>query len=201
MKILLTIFACIITSCVFSQTYSDSIAKHRVEYRNDFLKDPHSPLKAKDTSFLRFFAPDPAYRIVADFRRTPDSAVFNMPTHTGKLKKYRQYGIVSFQINDTLYTLAVYQSPDLIKQKELQDYLFIPFTDLTNYITSYGGGRYLDMRLGNIKNGKVVIDFNKCYNPYCAYADGYACPIPPDANKLNVAIPAGEKNFARDPQE
>jgi uncharacterized protein (DUF1684 family) len=84
-----------------------------------------------------------------------------------------------------------------MKKPGLKDYLFVPFTDLTNYATTYAGGRYLELRTGEIKNGQVVLDFNKSYNPYCAYADGYACPIPPDANRLPVAVAAGEMMFGK----
>jgi uncharacterized protein (DUF1684 family) len=79
--------------------------------------------------------------------------------------------------------------------------LFIPFNDLTNYEETYGGGRYLDVSTTDIVNGKMVVDFNKSYNPYCAYSDGYNCPIPPDANKLQVTIKAGEKNYGKKIEE
>jgi len=113
------------------------------------------------------------------------------------MKKYRQYGLLTFTVNDTVCTLQVYQSLALMKKRGLKDYLFIPFADQTNYITTYAGGRYIELRTGDIKNDSVILDFNKCYNPYCAYADGYSCPVPPDANKLPVAIPAGEMQFGK----
>ena len=69
--------------------------------------------------------------------------------------------------------------------------LFLPFQDSS--ADSYGGGRYLDIRTGDIRDGKLVLDFNRCYNPYCAYKEGYSCPIPPVENRLPVAIEAGEK--------
>jgi len=195
----LLLFCFVSFSCTAQKnpgTYADSIAQHREKYRQDFLTDAHSPLKAADTGYLRFFAPNAAYCVTASFRLTPDAPVFDMATHSGKLKKYRCYGVVSFRIHDTLQTLEVYQGIDLMKQPDLKDYLFIPFTDLTNYETTYGGGRYLDLRTGDIKNNRVTIDFNKCYNPYCAYAGGYSCPVPPDANKLKIAVPAGEMQYA-----
>ena len=198
-NVFLLLLCCISFSCMAKKTvrtYADSIAQHREKYKNEFLTDAHSPLKATDTGNLRFFAPDARYRVTATFKLTPDAPVFDMTTHSGKLKKYRRYGIISFRIHDTVQTLEVYQGIDLMKQPELKDYLFIPFTDLTNYETTYGGGRYLDLRTGDIKHNTVVIDFNKCYNPYCAYAGGYSCPIPPDANKLKVTIPAGEMQYA-----
>ncbi len=78
-----------------------------------------------------------------------------------------------------------------------KDHLFLPFTDLTSGEESYGGGRYIDLETTGIINNRLVIDFNKAYNPYCTYSDGYNCPIPPRENDLPVAIRAGEKAFAK----
>ena len=63
---------------------------------------------------------------------------------------------------------------------------------------SYGGGRYLDLRMKEIEGDKIYLDFNKAYNPFCAFSAGYSCPIPPKENHLKVAIEAGEKNFVRE---
>jgi len=81
--------------------------------------------------------------------------------------------------------------------EEYKNYLFLPFTDATTGVETYESGRYIDLQTGDIKNNQVVIDFNKAYNPYCAYVSGvYNCPIPPRENHLPVAILAGEKRFA-----
>jgi uncharacterized protein (DUF1684 family) len=93
---------------------------------------------------------------------------------------------------DTLQ-LTIYQNIDLMNQQGYEDYLFIPFNDLTNGMETYGGGRYLDVQQG--EGDTLTLDFNKAYNPYCAYNPKYSCPIPPDENKLDVEIRAGEKNF------
>ena len=79
---------------------------------------------------------------------------------------------------------------------QYKDYLFLPFTDLTSGKETYASGRYLDLKTDEIKNGKVTLDFNKAYNPYCAYVSGvYNCPIPPKENTLGVEVKAGEKLF------
>jgi len=181
----------------FGQSYNQQIDSFRQHYKNEFISDEHSPLKAADTGFLRFYAPDKAYCLNASFVLTPDSKPFKIATHSGKTKPYRQYGNITFSLKDQSFTLAVYQGLDLMKKPELQDYLFIPFNDLTNYETTYAGGRYLDLRMGDIKKDRIVLDFNKAYNPYCAFAEGYSCPIPPDENKLKVRIEAGEQMFAK----
>jgi uncharacterized protein (DUF1684 family) len=73
----------------------------------------------------------------------------------------------------------------------------VPFGDATSGFESYGGGRYLDFTISDIKNNFLPIDFNKAYNPYCAYTAGYSCPIPPKENLLNASISAGEKNYGK----
>jgi hypothetical protein len=103
---------------------------------------------------------------------------------------------VSFQVNGTDLSLVVYQNEQLMQDTAFENYLFLPFTDLTNGEESYGGGRYLDLEISKLKNNSILIDFNKAYNPYCAYASGYNCPVPPRENNLPIAIRAGEKVYA-----
>ena len=90
------------------------------------------------------------------------------------------------------YKLTIFQSQDLIKKPEYEDYLFLPFGDLTNTKETYGGGKYLDLKIP--KSDKIILDFNQSYQPYCAYnAFDYNCPIVPKENKLKVRIEAGVK--------
>lgn len=116
---------------------------------------------------------------------------FKMPTSTDRLPVYRRYGYVDFVVNGDSCRLEVYQNMALRKQKEYKDYLFIPFRDLTSGETTYGGGRYLDVRIP--ANSTLLLDFNLCYNPYCAYSHRYSCPIPPEVNTLKIIVEAGEK--------
>ena len=73
------------------------------------------------------------------------------------------------------------------------DYLFLPFTDLTSGVDTYGGGRYIDQKIP--EGNSIIIDFNQSYNPYCAYNPRYSCPIPPPENDLLIEIMAGVKDF------
>jgi uncharacterized protein len=117
-----------------------------------------------------------------------------MKTTTDRLPDYSKYGEITFEIDGRQYKLEVYQSPDVMKMPGYEDYLFIPFTDLTNGDETYEVGRYLEFRIPETED--VIIDFNKCYNPYCSYGSNrYSCPIPPEANHLPIAIPVGEKKF------
>lgn len=178
------------------QTFADSLQAFRNDYIKEHLEDKRSPIKEAQVKRLRFFAPDAGYRVWAKFIPTMDGPTFSIPTHSGKLRPYKEYGILRFTVHDTEMVLHVYQSQELITNPKYKDHLFVPFNDLTNYVTTYAGGRYIDLKTGDIRNGRLLLDFNKCYNPYCAYAEGFSCPIPPDENKLKMAIRAGEMNYA-----
>jgi uncharacterized protein (DUF1684 family) len=198
MKQFLTTIACALPLLGFGQkTYSDSISIHRQHYKVEFITEERSPLKAADTGYLRFYAPNAKYRAVANITVTPDSPAFDMPTHSGITKKYRQYGILHFTLLGKKLELRVFQSITMMKNEKYKDHLFLPFTDETSNMQTYGGGRYLDLSLTDIKDNKIIIDFNKCYNPYCAYAGGYNCPVPPPENRLFIAIKAGELLFGK----
>jgi len=196
-KLLFILWGLFLSSTTFGQDWLAEIRQYQDSYKLHFILDNHSPLRAEDTGYIQFFAPDTNYRVRASFKPTPNSKEFDMPTYNGQIKKFRQYGTLTFQIQNTVCTLQVYQNPVLAKKKGTRDYLFLPFKDQTNYVSSYGGGRYIELRTGEIKKDSVWIDFNKSYNPYCAYGEGYSCPIPPTENHLPIAIPAGEMNFAK----
>jgi uncharacterized protein (DUF1684 family) len=175
------------------ELYADSLNQFRQEYIAN-----HEVVTGDDTLYFRFFPVDEKYRVRADFRRAANSQWFSMETTGSTRKIFRVYGTLVFSINDTAAKLNVYQSQSLMNTDEYSDHLFLPFTDLTSGEGSYDGGRYLDLVIGDIVDDKVLIDFNKAYNPYCAYVDGkYNCPIPPRENQLEVAIPAGEMTFVR----
>ncbi|MDO8366604.1 MAG: DUF1684 domain-containing protein [Saprospiraceae bacterium] len=175
--------------------YFADINRHRNEYKADFLTNPRSPLAVADTAFLDFFPPDGAYQFFAQFERTPEAVPFELPTYSGQKRNYVQYGVLKFDFNGQAQSLNIYQNLHLVKDSIYHDHLFLPFKDLTSGETTYGGGRYLDFKQGDIYEDIMVLDFNKCYNPWCAFSDGYNCPIPPAANHLEIAIEAGERNF------
>ncbi|MEO8148169.1 MAG: DUF1684 domain-containing protein [Bacteroidia bacterium] len=186
-----------ITASSYAQSYKDEIKAHREKYKQDFLEDDNSPLKKSDLNYLQFFDVDESYKVTASFIRTENAVPFDMPTMNGNKKKYIEYGTLSFQLQGKTCSLKIYQSVSLMNIDEYKDYLFIPFTDKTNGNTTYGGGRYLDFRTGDIKNYQMILDFNKAYNPYCAYSAGYSCPKPPSENALSVKVNAGEKEFGK----
>jgi len=182
------------TVAAWSQSsYLDSLNQYQKEY-----VEKHEVVTGDDKQFFRFYPVDEKYRVTADFKKAGNSKWFSMET-SGSIKKvFRIYGVINFTINDTAVKLNIYQSQALMNTDEYEDHLFLPFTDLTSGEETYDAGRYIDLKTGDIVNDKVVIDFNKAYNPYCAYVDGkYNCPIPPRENQSEVAIQAGEMIFAK----
>jgi len=142
-----------------------------------------SPLPPEDVSEFRghpFFAPNKKFKVKAAFKRTPNEKPFQMPTSTDRLPIYTLYGIATFIVDGKSYSLNVYQN------KKYTETLFLPFYDLTSGESTYGGGRYLDLKYP--KRGKIKLDFNMAYHPYCAYSDKYSCPIPPVENRLDLEI-------------
>lgn len=191
---------CLIISCVtaFGQpaeaSFAAQIEEHRVKYKQGFLENSRSPLDSTDLAKLRFFEPNEKYRVACTFQRTPDEKPFELPTSSGITKTFVKYGILHFELDGKKLQLAVYQNL-MLRNPIYAQYLFLPFRDATNDLTTYGGGRYLDLTIAEVEAEYPVLDFNKCYNPWCHYSDGYNCPIPPTENTLDIAIPAGEMEW------
>lgn len=197
MRRLLLICLLFITKQLLAQSYQDSIANHRENYKKEFLDSKSSPLKEADLSYLRFYEPDVQYRVNCIFKKSENVNPFNMSTSSGQKQEYYKYGVLSFQLQGKNMELNVYRSLSLMRVPQYKNYLFIPFKDATNGKDTYGGGRYLALETTDIQNDSVILDFNKAYNPYCAFSDGYSCPIPPKKNHLTVGIEAGEKIFGK----
>lgn len=148
-----------------------------------------SPLPKADVADFPghpFFPLNKKFIVKAKLERTPDSKPFQMPTSTDRLPIYKQYAIATFEIDGKEYKLSIFQNV------KLKTSLFLPFYDLTSGEETYGGGRYLDFTFLP-KGNKLKIDFNKAYHPYCAYSNGYSCPVPPSENRLDLEILAGVK--------
>jgi uncharacterized protein len=172
-----------------SKEFQDTLNK---EYGNR----EESPLTEQDFKVFKgldFYPINEKFIVEAQFTRTPDEKVFKMKTTGTRLPEYVKYGELTFTIDGKPFKLNLYQNIDLTKKEGYEDYLFLPFSDLTCGKESYIGGRYIDMRIP--KTNTVTIDFNKAYNPYCAYNYKYSCPIVPLENDLNIEVIAGVKKF------
>ena len=176
--------------------WADSLAAYWDRINAEYRDPEHSQLRPEDRPHfteLERFAPDSNYRVQARFKPKPGKP-FGMKTTTDRLPQYEAFGQLSFELLGRKQRLTVYRNIDLAKKPEYLNHLFVPFTDLTNGEGSYGGGRYIDLQ-GPLDQ-VVEIDFNRSYNPYCAYGGRYSCPIPPAGNHLEVPVRAGVKAFA-----
>ncbi|WP_339870023.1 DUF1684 domain-containing protein [uncultured Algoriphagus sp.] len=190
------LFTCslfLISLRLFAQNeYEKSILEFQHELNEEFKNPEESPLTAQERKAFEghhFFPIDQKYHVTAKFEKLPPASLFQMKTTANSIKDYDIYGIATFTLDGKEYQLNIYQSHQLRTQEKYIDYLFLPFTDQSNGAETYGGGRYMDLR---IPTGTTIeLDFNKAYNPFCAYATGYACPIPPKENDISVAINAG----------
>lgn len=156
----------------------------------DFRESPDSPIpKDKRNTLLplKYFPVDPAYSVPASLKLADERPAFEMPTSSGALRKMELVGTLEFTLQGEKRSLGAFV-PEGTQQITS---LFIPFADLTTGMDTYVAGRYLD--IDPTTTGYYMIDFNRAYNPYCAYNASYECPYPPQSNRLKIAIRAGEK--------
>lgn len=162
----------------------------------DYADKEKSPLTDEDFKTFKsldFFPISENYIVNAQFVRTKKEKVFKMKTSTDRLPEYVKYGEFQFILDGIACKLNVYKNIDLSQKPGYEDYLFLPFSDLSSGKETYIGGRYIDLRVQ--KGNTWKIDFNKAYNPYCAYNHRYSCPIVPLENDLSVSVLAGVKKF------
>lgn len=176
-----------------AQNHAQEIARWQQHYREEFLQDARSPLKAKDTAYLRFFPVSRRWNVPVDVVPTPEAAAFDMATHAGTTKKFRSYAKLIFANpldgNGEHDTLTAYER---LRAPGADSLVFIPFNDGTNGEKTYGGGRYMDILKRELDKPGFRLDFNKAYNPWCVFAGGYSCPIPPTENRIDWPVNAGE---------
>jgi uncharacterized protein (DUF1684 family) len=161
-----------------------------------FKNPDSSPLPdryRKDFEGLDFFSPDTQYIVQGILKKTPNPMPFMMPTNTERLSEEMVYGVIEFSLKGEPYKVEVYQNVQLKDSLGFKDYLFLPFLDKTNGEETYDGGRYLDLTIP--EGDLIVLDFNKAYNPYCAYNKKYSCPLVPKVNYINTMISAGVKRY------
>ena len=177
---------------VDNRPYGEALAAHRTAKDQMLRTDPQSPIPAdKRASFtgLPYFEVRPEYRVSASLKteRGGTPIVIDMQFTNNSSEKMVRVGTLGFSLAGKQYTLTAFADPD----DRAMSRLFVPFGDLTNRDETYGGGRYLD--LTRTPTGYYEIDFNRAYHPNCVYDPTWVCPVPPRENRLDVAIPAGER--------
>lgn len=197
-RVLIILVLLFVMSCaqdkrpILGETY------YQKEQNAKFKDATTSPLTNKDRKNFKgldFFKFDSTFVVEALLKRTPESEWFHMKTTTERLSKERVFGILTFEINGETYSLNVYQGEENMQTEGLEDYLFLPFLDDTNGEESYGGGRYIDLRIP--ESDTITIDFNRAYNPLCVYNEKFSCPLVPRINYLPIEVKAGVKMYAK----
>lgn len=171
------------------RAFVDAVERERREKDRAFKTDPHSPIPSKARAAFRglaYFPPDPAWRFRAKLVTHPKPEIVAMQTSTGDTREYLDLGHFALRAPDgTPFEVHAYWN-------ENSPSLFLPYRDATSGKETYGAGRYLDLEWEG-PLAEYEVDFNRAYNPYCAYSEDYSCPFPPFANWLTIAIRAGEK--------
>ncbi len=176
-----------------SDTYIREMSQRRQEKDAFFRTSPHSPFphqQRRRFSGLRYYPPNPAYRVSAKVEHLPDQQLVEMTTSDGQQQRFIRFAFLHFMLDGTLQRLTAYRS----LHEHGETALFIPFRDALSGKETYGAGRYLDIPFHE-ENATLILDFNEAYNPYCAYSDSYSCPVPPAENTLSCTIQAGERLY------
>lgn len=163
------------------------------QYRSDkdelFRESHHSPLtpeQQRDFNGLNYFPENPDLRLEVEVHEFDEPEQVQIQTNTGDVRTYRRFGRFRFEVEGEPAELTIYED---------EDSFFLPFVDSLAGKETYGAGRYLEPH--RVPGGKVRVDFNLAYNPYCAYNENWSCPLTPPENRLQVPIRAGEKIYEK----
>jgi uncharacterized protein (DUF1684 family) len=175
-----------------NESWIDELA-HARAHKDAFFSSSHdSPIpheRRRDFGGLPYFPADPRFHFEdVQPRPVPDDVPrsVTMQTSDGRERDAERAGILDVTVDGRPVSLTAYRfSGDDPHQ------LFAPFRDATSGVETYGAGRYLDLEAD--EDGRVDLDFNLAYNPFCAYSEAYSCPLPPPENRLPVRIEAGER--------
>ncbi|KQS34197.1 DUF1684 domain-containing protein [Dyadobacter sp. Leaf189] len=172
-------------AAVNPQQYKTQLVEERAAKDEQFRTSEDSPIADKKGFHgLHYFEPNLTYRVPATVSPYMNDDKEMVVKYTdGTTEKYQKYGYANFKIMGQDQKLLLLENDGTIS---------VLFQDATSGKQTYGGGRYIDYPVANVKNNVIVLDFNKAYNPYCVYQESYACPVPPAENKLTIPIEAGE---------
>ncbi|MEQ8473431.1 MAG: DUF1684 domain-containing protein [Marinoscillum sp.] len=174
------------------QAYRQKVADTRSE-RVKYLKNAkESPFQQFDIKYqpVSFFPIDKKYNVRANLKRLENPTRIIVQNSDGTTNNYTKFAYAEFKIDGQPLKLLILKPAGF---GSLPNQYFTAFADVTSGNTTYGGGRYLDLEIG--KSDNIMIDFNLAYNPYCAYASEYSCPLPPTENILTIPMEAGEKDY------
>ena len=181
--------------------WEEALERHRAEKDEYFRSSANSPIppdRREAFGGLSYYPPDPDYRFEVPLREHDEKERVAVGTSADGEREYLRWGEFRIEVDGEEVDVQAYKSsPD-------DDRLWVPFRDGTSGDETYGAGRYLDLEPGSHRvddgdgdggDAEWTLDFNEAYNPTCAYADAYECPLPPAENWLDVDVRAGERNY------
>lgn len=160
--------------------------EYTTKKNQDYKTLEESPIKEKENfTGLNYFPYNE--KLVIDFKvdRTREGEIWVFPNSDGSKQSLEILGTLKAEIDGQVISLLAF--------KHEEEGFFIPFKDKTAPEETYGGGKYIDVEETNLNNNLLTVNFNYSYFPYCAYSEGFACPLPPLENNLPLRIEAGEK--------
>ena len=170
------------------------LVEMRIDKNEEFMDPAATPLMSEDLPGFRglnYYWPEASLRFSVPFEAEAKPDTSELVKRKGEVVTYLRKGTVSFRHEGKVHTLAVFGSVDPAVDG---DDLWLPFYDATSGTETYPGGRYLDLEVDEA--GMIDLDFNFAYNPLCDYNhEKFNCTLPPEGNRLDVAITAGEKLF------
>jgi len=175
-------------------SYPATVVNHESLYWYVIQRGEKYGVRLKDTlsdqrlSFqgIPYYQTDQAYRVTATIRKPADEEVIPITNVLGNTSDIAVAAHLDFVLHGIQYSL--------IAMDEGTDEYFVVFGDETNSVTTYGGGRFLYPAKAEYGQ-TTILDFNLAENPPCAFTDFATCPLPPESNKLNVKVSAGEKSM------
>ncbi len=176
------------------RAYIKKIEEERNLKNIQMMSDPNSPFNNPEKikfHRLKYFPVNPDFVFKSRLYEYPVKKTVTIYGTKGEERKAIRFGFLKIKYKGKEYHLNVYKSFD----RKGEAYFSIWFTDETTNKESYGVGRYLEFEKSDDPNFVYTIDFNKAFNPYCAYSPAYSCAIPSREDHLNFAVKAGEKKF------
>jgi uncharacterized protein (DUF1684 family) len=175
--------------------WKNMILEEREQKDMFFSRDYNSPIAFEQRrlfKMLDYYPPDPDFRFLLELHEHKDKRILKIEDTKGNQREFLRWGEFRFKIENKECSLQAYKSDPH------EDRLFVPFRDKTSGKETYGAGRYIDIDYEEhyTTDGKWILDFNKAYNPWCAYSEHYACPYIDPENWLEVSVNAGEKNYS-----
>ncbi len=173
-----------------TEAWEIDLVEWRIEKNEVFMDPVRSPLPdslQQGFEGLDYYFPEATWRYRLPLHPAAAGDTLALDLRKGGTVPYVVRGVVRFRHGDRDHELAV-----LGPAQGPESQLWLPFSDPTNGETTFPGGRYLDLELAD--DGMIEVDFNRAYNPYCAYdAERWNCTLPPARNTLDVRVEAGEK--------